>query len=132
MNQFTNEMCEVLKEIVELGLIDVTTERQEKNGTRMYSDTITKVYYATYDSGYVRRLSLRSGIPNDFGMYPLNPRKNVEFTIPSVPDKVFTNKGYEKIDDPLERLKLIVRGVNNYREYFKKLREYFKKLGYTE
>ncbi len=39
-----------------MGLIEVTTKRQKKNGTRMFKDKKLKdVYYTFHESGYFRR-----------------------------------------------------------------------------
>lgn len=45
----------------DIGLIDVTTPRQRKNGTYQFKDPIVstinhEIHYATYKSGYVRRI----------------------------------------------------------------------------
>ena len=67
-----------------LQIKEITTDRQKKNGTRVfklpmkaywkYADYSEPVILATYKSGYVRRLLTNSGVYGGAGMYQLNKR----------------------------------------------------------
>ena len=89
-------------------LEDVTTDRQSKNGTKIYRDPQTNAYYGIYSTGYVRTL-----FPDRYiSMYPLNKRKMKE--------EVgkwgkYTVKSYELIPNFEDRVLRMVRGVQNYR-----------------
>ena len=67
-----------------LQIKEITTDRQKKNGTRIFKLPM-KAYWrnckysepvilATYKSGYVRRLLTNSGVYGGVGMYQLNKR----------------------------------------------------------
>ena len=58
-------------------LVETTSARQAKNGTRQFHDEITGHSYATYKSGYVRRIiSFHCWMTNDMrqDMYQLNKK----------------------------------------------------------
>jgi hypothetical protein len=115
MNQITKEVYQAFSEISMLGLLDVTTKKQSKNGTRMYYDPVARVNYATYEKGYVRRLMHNK---RDFHMYPVNPRIDSKREwVSKISGEVisYTIKGYQLILDPIERLRLLARAVRNYR-----------------
>ena len=67
-----------------LQIKEITTDRQKKNGTRVfklpmkaywrYAGYSEPVILATYKSGYVRRLLTNSGVYGGAGMYQLNKR----------------------------------------------------------
>ena len=75
---------ELLKVFDLLQIEEITTDRQKKNGTRVfklpmkaywkYEDYSEPVILATYKSGYVRRLLTNSGVYGGAGMYQLNKR----------------------------------------------------------
>ena len=75
---------ELLKVFDLLQIKEITTDRQKKNGTRVfklpmkaywkYADYSEPVILATYKSGYVRRLLTNSGVYGGAGMYQLNKR----------------------------------------------------------
>lgn len=115
----------VLSVIAALGLIEVTSNAQYRNGTRMFFDPQTGVAYGSYSAGYSRR------ILQDGQMYPLNPReiKTQSFaawgyaTGTHVPTGVIVDyklKGYKRISDPIKRLELIARLVPVYRSHREK------------
>ena len=66
-------------------LVEITTPRQAKNGTRMFYDNVSHCRYGSYASGYVRRsytVRFNDKIgPARFNstqcMYPLNPRATI-------------------------------------------------------
>ena len=67
----------------ELGLENITSERQKENGTICYHDPETNVDYTLHETGYIRR-RLRGGTHRAWpGMQPylttyqLNPQKEV-------------------------------------------------------
>ena len=75
---------ELLKVFDLLQIKEITTDRQKKNGTRVFKLPM-KAYWrnckyselvilATYKSGYVRRLLTNSGVYGGVGMYQLNKR----------------------------------------------------------
>ena len=73
---------DLLKVFDLLQIKEITTDRQKKNGTRMfklpmkaywkYADYSEPVILATYKSGYVRRLLTNSGVYGGAGCYQLN------------------------------------------------------------
>ena len=75
---------ELLKVFDLLQIEEITTDRQKKNGTRVfklpmkaywrYAGYSEPVILATYKSGYVRRLLTNSGVYGGVGMYQLNKR----------------------------------------------------------
>jgi hypothetical protein len=71
----------IIKLTNEFPLIDVTTDRQQKNGTRMFeisSGEFSGHRFATYHSGMVRKI-IRSRF-NDLSCYQLNPvRKSIRY-----------------------------------------------------
>lgn len=72
----TKVMIETNTELTtKVGLKCVTTKKQERNGTAVYHDPLTNMYYGVYSSGYVRRLP-SPDCKNRFLVihYPLNKR----------------------------------------------------------
>ena len=75
---------DLLKVFDLLQIKEITTDRQKKNGTRVfklpmkaywrYAGYSEPVILATYKSGYVRRLLTNSGVYGGVGMYQLNKR----------------------------------------------------------
>ena len=74
---------ELLKVFDLLQIKEITTDRQKKNGTRVFKlpmkayvgqEWEEPVILATYKSGYVRRLLTNSGVYGGAGMYQLNKR----------------------------------------------------------
>lgn len=67
-----------------VNLVEITTPRQAKNGTRMFHDVASDCCYGSYASGYVRRIYVIRHNPvfvlgpahlnHTQQMYPLNPR----------------------------------------------------------
>lgn len=117
----------VLSVIAALGLIEVTSNAQYRNGTRMFFDPQTGVAYGSYSTGYSRR------ILQDGKMYPLNPReiKTQSFAasfwdyatgthVPTGEIVDYKHKGYKRISDPIKRLELIARMVPVYRSHREK------------
>jgi len=82
-------------------LKEITTQRQLKNGTRMFQCTLTGDLYASYSSGYVRRKNANSYRP-----YQLNKKRFTKrFSI-------WSNKEYDcvervMIESEQDRLDLI-------------------------
>lgn len=85
-----------------LQLVETTTPTQKKNGTTRWYDPITDMYYASYASGYVRRIPAPS---KPGAMYPLNPRIQDQ---PGIT--------YVLLDYPEDREELLLRSVANYRK----------------
>lgn len=112
-----------LSVIATLGLIEVTSDKQLRNGTRMFYDPTARVYYGSYAAGYARRLYLSPfyGNKREMMMYPLNPREmksvyvyrhefdNTDFT------GFYSRKGYKLINDPVKRLEIIASAATLYR-----------------
>lgn len=100
----SNEMTKVLYEISELGLVEVTSEKQRNTGTAMYHDPQTDLFYATYANGYVRRMRMtfnkNLGL-RDFSSFALlNKRKGGKYVM---------------VQDQADRLQLLITGVQNRR-----------------
>lgn len=119
-----------LSVIATLGLIEVTSDKQLRNGTRMFYDPEARAYYGSYAAGYARRLysSPFYGKKREMMMYPLNPReiKTRSFaasfwdyaTGTRVPTGEIVDcklKGYKLIEDPVKRLELIASAATRYR-----------------
>jgi hypothetical protein len=75
----------------EYPLVDVTTERQKKNNTRMFR--LGDDLFATYESGMVRKV-LQTRLRREVGCYQLNPTRvgkryfmKADLTITSYPSK---------------------------------------------
>ena len=82
-------------------LIEITTQRQLNNGTRMFKCIQTGDLYASYSSGYVRRKSVNS---NRF--YQLNKKRTVE-VFNSYLNKVFNRTERIMIESEQDRLNII-------------------------
>ena len=55
-------------------VIETTTKREMKNGTRSFLDTTNKIPYKSYSNGYIRRRPRQSNGNNRHNsFYPLNP-----------------------------------------------------------
>jgi hypothetical protein len=108
-----------------LGLVETTTNRQRKNGTRAFFDSLTNCTYLSYSSGYIRR----SYIYKDWQtgntartLYQLNPTKKTTKAFESLSRSYYTYKVTERIliDSETERLDRLARAVANYRITVKK------------
>ena len=117
----------LLSEIIELGLKDITTNCQKKNGTMMFHDPETDSSYGLYSkSGYVRRLIKARQYPwntvNDIYMYPLNQRPLVptEYKTYDGQTRTYKSKQTIRVYELDKQLEIIIRAVKNYREYRKK------------
>ena len=107
-----------------MGLKDVTTARQEKNGTIALKDDKTNCNYLFYRSGYVRR-----EYPGMYAkIYQLNPvKKQVKrstYGFYESTERVLFPKNYEKL------MMLAVNPIHTYRmrQAEEKVRLTFKKL----
>lgn len=58
-------------------LIEVTSQRQKKNGTRQFFDLEHRVHYISTATGYVRREIRDSDKSYSYVRYPLNRKNNV-------------------------------------------------------
>ena len=80
------EIKELLADLESIGLacpfslygvedvIETTTKREIKNGTRSFLDTTNKIPYKSYSNGYIRRRPRESNGNNRHNsLYPLNP-----------------------------------------------------------
>ena len=98
------------------GLDDVVESKGGyKNGAKAFFDPKTGVRYVSHANGYVRRY-----VPTiDWGRkitssYCLNQRKKKEEKI--IDGRKYTSGVFVLIPDEEERLRLIARGVSNYRK----------------
>lgn len=99
--------AQITSKIKSLGLVETTTEKQVKNGTREFLDPQTNTHYASYATGYVRRLHRYSR--TYVAMYPLNRRR-----------KIANQRDWSEISYSLERRKsdrmlLLLKAVETYR-----------------
>jgi hypothetical protein len=79
--------CRMANIQLSANLVEITTPRQAKNGTRMFHDFVSGCRYGSYASGYVRRIyTVRNSLEFVLGpahlnhreqMYPLNPRASI-------------------------------------------------------
>lgn len=91
-------------------LIEITTQRQLKNGTRMFKCQRTKSIYGSYKSGFVRRFPFCS---NDGFKTP---------TRLNAINKVKTENGWVKtefirIEKEIDRLSLLISRSDSYKGY---------------
>tara|TARA_B110000240_G_C13277715_1_gene358681 strand:+ start:79 stop:540 length:462 start_codon:yes stop_codon:yes gene_type:complete len=99
-----------------LGLTDVTSKTQKKNGTVCYYDPITDCDYLSYSSGYVRRAYTKATHYSSRlhrTIYQLNPTKKTT--------RYYKGEGYPVterilIHNPGYRIHLLSRAVVNYRK----------------
>lgn len=109
-----------------LKLVEITSQRQADNGTVCYFDPIANCSYMSYESGYVRRQYQKRNWRGDLitTIYQLNKTHKVK----KVSIRNFSNwSGYEFIHTQRiliptheDRLDLICRAVDNYRQTLKK------------
>ena len=76
-------------QILSLGLIDVTTKRQEAHGTRMYRDPrannhYADIFYTVHANGYVRRRLTSKNNPAYYDHYQLNPQTTQKQVVTSI------------------------------------------------
>lgn len=97
-----------------LGLIELTSKRQAKNGTLRFHDPITGCDYFSYANGYVRRK------PKHTSIYQLNKKITVKRESQYRAGTFFIC--YERIMEMSEekRIDIIARATVNFRNYLKK------------
>ena len=102
-----------------LGIKDITTERQRKNGTTVYELPIQQMWatlnpkplrFATYSTGYVRNVS-----ESNFSCYQINKTKQVSY-YKSYRREVYT----ERILIPTQQDRLIYLANFVIKNYYKK------------
>lgn len=90
-----------VQKLIEIGLVEITSDRQAKNGTRIYLDPQAKCSYTLHASGYVRRIS-------GSDRYQLNPTRKISrqtvwgISIPGV-ERVMVPKLSEQVELVLSR-----------------------------
>lgn len=89
--------------IKQLGLEETTTPRQAKNGTREFFDPETNTHYASYATGYVRRLHRYSC--TYVNMYPVNKRRKEDSAETAC---ILLRKKADRMD-------LLIKAVETYR-----------------
>ena len=85
-NMEDNEIYDLVQDLETIGLacplsmygvedvIETTTKRETKNGTRSFLDTTNKIPYKSYSNGYIRRRPRPTQYNNRYNsFYPLNP-----------------------------------------------------------
>lgn len=97
--------------ILDLGMREITTDKQLRNGTRMFIDPQSNTRYASYKSGYVRRVYPYG---NTESMYPLNRRQSPNANWNTNPQGIPV--ACELISDPVDRLKVIERRARIWKE----------------
>jgi len=91
-----------------------------KNGAKAFFDPKTGVRYVSHANGYVRRYVPTTDWANDIitSSYCLNQRKKKEEKI--IDGRKYTSGVFVLLDNEEDRLRLIARGVSNYRKTMKK------------
>ena len=95
-------------------LIETTTARQAKNGTREWKCSRTGASYGSYSSGAVRRTPLDF----EFGcqvQYRLNPTRKVKL------DNGWTQTQFISIQSEADRIALIDRLSASYKGYWRNI-----------
>lgn len=105
----------LLTQISELGLENITTDRQKKNGTMMFFDNKTGSKYGIYKSGYIRR-------QNNERLYQLNQRPATIISRETINGHkyTFSTKDITLVHDFDQQLEILIKGVKNYRAYYSK------------
>lgn len=68
----------------QVGLREITTERQEKNGTSAWRCDKSGYEFSEYDTGYVRRQNVPKFYPSKHtAIYQINPRYYVKEKLPA-------------------------------------------------
>jgi len=82
MNTFTPSFKQAVNRVAEeLGLLEATNSRHEKNGTIAYTDPVTGCIYTLHTNGYIRRTT-RYFSPHGATfrqVYQLNPTRKVRY-----------------------------------------------------
>lgn len=106
-----------LSELLDLGLKNITTNRQAKNGTMMFHDPETGASYGLYTaSGYVRRIG------SSDRAYQLNqrPATMIRRYMQNGHTYTYTTKSIVLVYDFADQLDIAIKAVKNYRSYCKK------------
>jgi hypothetical protein len=105
-------MKDVFSRLSQVGLKEITTERQKKNGTRSFVDKrFAKVRYTWSASGYVRRIREHS-LSHMYAprSYQLNPCINVPHL------NGYTSKERIMVTDPTFACLIIMQHAVQYRD----------------
>ena len=82
MNTFTPPFCQAVENVAEeLGLLNATNTRHQRNGTIAYIDPVTNTVYTLHTNGYIRRTHRRANWHNGYMQnvtYQLNPTKKTQ------------------------------------------------------
>jgi hypothetical protein len=82
MNTFTPSFCQAVENVAEeLGLLNATNARHEKNGTIAYIDPVTNAVYTLHTNGYIRRTFRNANWHNGYMQnltYQLNPIRKTQ------------------------------------------------------
>lgn len=93
--------------IKQLGLVETTTPKQAKNATREFLDPQTNTHYASYATGYVRRIHRYSRTYAN--MYPVNRRRKIE----NPKDRSEVSYSLERRQS--DRMLVLLKAVETYR-----------------
>jgi len=105
-----------------LGLVNVTTKRQEKNGTIIYHDPIAStktqsVSYGIYSSGMVRRITVHNnGWGRTRDMYQLNRTRSTDGSSAG-----FVQRTERILANQMEQIGILSNRAIHFREYLVKL-----------
>lgn len=82
MNTFTPQFRKAVESVAEeIGLLNATNSRHEKNGTIAYIDPVTSTVYTLHTNGYIRRTHRRVrwyGGYKQNETYQLNPTRKTQ------------------------------------------------------
>ena len=102
-------------------LTEITTQRQSKNGTRMFYCERTGCRYGSYASGYVRRevdtVYSRWDHDNHWFVKVSGAPRQYQLNKTFKPFKGYNNIGRERITCEQKRLELIKRRAKSYKGY---------------
>ncbi len=121
MNTYTPQFRAAVESVAEeIGLLNATNYRHEKNGTIAYIDPVTTAVYTLHTNGYIRRTHRQAMWYNGSMQnvtYQLNRTRKVSKPF-AYGDKTGFVKCTERImATPLEQLALLTTSVISYRKY---------------
>jgi hypothetical protein len=107
MNTFTPQFRKAVESVAEeIGLLNATNPRHEKNGTIAYIDPVTSAVYTLHTNGYIRRTHRRR-------MWYRGTMQNVTYQLNPV--RITQGRNVRIMMSPWEQLGKLTTSVISYR-----------------